>query len=265
MSAVPGRSQASSHRSPQGEGIPVSAVPGKSASTQRGIALLLVLVVLLLASLALLGGLQVAWLSERRVGSESDSQRAFAAAEALMRDAELDILGLSADGPPCALDSATQVGCRAWAGAGPFFPQSDEDLDTLRLRVVRGYRNCLQGICLPDELDALSPSVWATDLDNMTAGEGPEAIAATYGQFTLARPEQDGNPLLSAAEPRAWYWVEVFRYSDAAGILNPTGVLPVPDRRHPFVYRITTYVKGLKPGPRSHLRSVFVPYPRNPP
>ena len=36
MSAVPGRSQTSSHRSPQGEGTPVSAAPGRSqASSQR--------------------------------------------------------------------------------------------------------------------------------------------------------------------------------------------------------------------------------------
>jgi len=29
MSAAPGRSQASSHRSPQGEGTPMSAAPGR--------------------------------------------------------------------------------------------------------------------------------------------------------------------------------------------------------------------------------------------
>jgi len=36
MSAAPGRSQASSHRSPQGEGTPMSAAPGRSqASSHR--------------------------------------------------------------------------------------------------------------------------------------------------------------------------------------------------------------------------------------
>jgi hypothetical protein len=36
MSAAPGRSQASSHRSPKGEGTPVSAAPGRSqASSDR--------------------------------------------------------------------------------------------------------------------------------------------------------------------------------------------------------------------------------------
>lgn len=38
------------------------------------------------------------WVSERAVGSEADMQRALAAAEALIADAELDIRGLRFDG-----------------------------------------------------------------------------------------------------------------------------------------------------------------------
>ncbi|MBW8470098.1 MAG: class I SAM-dependent methyltransferase [Thiobacillus sp.] len=36
MSEAPGRSQASSHRSPQGEGIPVSEAPGRSQASSQG-------------------------------------------------------------------------------------------------------------------------------------------------------------------------------------------------------------------------------------
>ncbi len=233
------------------------------ACAQQGVALLVVMATLLLSSIALLGSLQVGWLGERRVGSESDAQRAFAAAEALIRDAELDIRGLRADGTPCDGGTATLTGCRAGMEAEPFFPQADEDLDLLRLRVLAGHRNCLRGICLPDALDSLD-GAWTDDLAGMTSGRGNTAIAATYGQFTGAVPEKAGNPLLSAVPARAWYWVEVFRYSPAAGILNPAGDLPIPDRRHPFVYRITAYANGLKPGTRVHLRALFVPYPQNP-
>ena len=102
------------------------------------------------------------------------------------------------------------------------------------------------------------------DLDAMTSGQGDTSVAATYGQFTGAAALNDGNPWLSAAAPRAWYWVEVFRYAHAAGILKQAKDTPLPDRRHPFVYRITAYAKGLKSGTRVHLRSVFVPYPQNP-
>lgn len=233
------------------------------ASAQRGVALMVVMAALLLTSVALLGSLQVGWLGERRVGSESDAQRAFAAAEALIRDAELDILGLRSDGTPCASEPAAQAGCRSGIDAAPFFPQDDEDLDLLRTRVLAGHRQCLQGICLPDSVTALN-GAWSDDLAAMTSGSAQTAIAATYGQYTHAQPEAAGNPLLNAASPRAWYWVEVFRYSQAAGILNAAGDLPIPDRRHPFVYRITAYANGLRPGTRVHLRSVFVPYPQNP-
>jgi hypothetical protein len=148
-------------------------------------------------------------------------------------------------------------------GADAFFPQADEDLDLLRTRLTPGHRLCRQGICLPDSVDALSDA-WTHDFAAMTAGSGDTAIATRYGQFTGAVPQNDGNPLLSAAVPRAWYWVEVFRYAQAAGIEHPAGDIPTPDRRHPFVYRITAYVKGLKPGTRVRLRSVFVPFPQDP-
>lgn len=235
-----------------------------NSSNQRGVALLVVLAALLLTSIALLGSLQVGWLAERRVASEGDTQRAFAAAEALVRDAELDILGLRADGTPCDSASAGLPPCRSGVGDGAFFPKTDEDLDLLRTRLMPGHRLCRQGICLPDAADALKDA-WTSDLLAMTAGTAESAIAATYGQFTGAVSGDDGNPLLKAATPHAWYWVEVFRYAQAGGIVEAAADLPVPDRRHPFVYRITAYVKGLKPGTRVHLRSLFVPHPQNPP
>ncbi len=227
------------------------------SGAQRGMALLVVLAVLLLAAMALLGSLQVAWLEERRLGSESDTQRAFNAAEALTRDAELDILGLRADGTPCT------TGCRGWTVTAPFFPQEDDDLDLLQRLLMGGHRGCLQGVCLPASVAALDASAWNDDLEGLTAGQGDSAIAATYGRFTHARPADTGNPLLNATPARAWYWVEVFRHADAAGILTGTQDAPVPDRRHPFVYRITAYVQGIRPGTRVHLRSVFVPHPQN--
>ncbi len=221
--------------------------PAAGRPQQRGVALMVVLVMLLLASLALLGSLQLGWLGERRAGSESDAQRAFAAAEALLHDAERDIL----------------LGRRPIGATGPFFPQDDDDLDLLQQRLAAGHRHCLQGICLPADTTALNAAAWRDDLAALTAGEGERAIAATYGRFTQATGH-GGHPLLDPAAGRAWYWVEVFRHTDAAGIENPIGDLPMPDRRSPFIYRITAYVQGLKPGTRVHLRSVFVPYPQNP-
>jgi type IV pilus assembly protein PilX len=231
---------------------------------QQGISLIVVMVMLLLGTIVVLSSTRVGWLNEKLVGSESDYQRAFAAAEALLRDAERDIKGVQIDNiTPCNA-SAVFVGCRNFGANRPFFPQEDDDLDLLTLRLVGGVNSCLQGICLPANTTTLGAATWgtATALTAMTTGTALTSAAATYGQYTGALPGATGNPLLSTPG-RAWYWVEVFRYTDAAGIINAAGNLPIPDKKYPFVYRITAYVQGLKPGTRVWLRSVFVPFPQN--
>lgn len=235
---------------------------------QRGASLIVVMVVLLLGTLVVVGSTRVGWFNELLVGSESDYQRAFAAAEALIRDAERDIKGVQADNfTPCKV-GAHYIGCRDFGAGHPFFPQEDTDLDLLENRVTGAgsFNQCLQGICRPTSADTLGEAAWNTPsaLAAMTAGTGTTAIAATYGAYTGAAPAAAGNPLLSATSPtRAWYWVEVFRYSDAGGIMNAAGNVPIPDQKHPFIYRITAYVQGIKGGTRVWLRSVFVPYPQN--
>jgi type IV pilus assembly protein PilX len=222
---------------------------------QRGISLIVVMVMLLLASVVVLSSTRIGWFNEKFVGSQSDYQRAFAAAEALMKDAEHDIRGINPDGTPCKT-AANHVGCRSIAQ--PYFPQDDDDIDTVTDRVGNNT-SCKQGICIPSAVTTFGTTTWTTDLSAMTA----TAVAATYGQFTGVDPQSTGNPLLMSATPRAWYWVEVFRYSNAGAITNQAGDLPIPDKNHPFVYRITTYATGLKPGTRVWLRSVFIPRPQN--
>ncbi len=231
---------------------------------QRGVSLIVVMIMLLLGTIVVLSSTRIGWLNEKLVGSESDYQRAFAAAEALLRDAERDIKGLQIDNVTPCQAAANFVGCRNFTANRPFFPQDDDDLDLLAARVAGGTNSCLQGICLPATVTTLGTATWGTTaaLASMTAGTGTATIAATYGQYTGASPAAAGNPLLSAPG-NAWYWVEVFRYTDAAGLITAAGNVPIPDKKHPFVYRITAYVQGLKPGTRVWLRSVFVPYPQN--
>ena len=196
------------------------------------------------------------------VGMELD-----AAAEALIRDAERDIKGVQENNTTLCRTGTNFVGCRDFGAGRPFFPQDDDDLDLLQARVTGAgnVNRCLQGICLPITEFGLNEATWNTPaaLAAMTGGTGPTAIAATYGLYTQAAPAAAGNPLLSAVPARGWYWVEVFRYTDAGGIMAAAGNVPIPDKKHPFVYRITAYVQGLKGGTRVWLRSVFVPYPQN--
>lgn len=242
----------------------MAAIMQTTHRQQQGVTLIIVMVMLLLATVVVLGSTRVGWLNEKLVGSESDQQRAFAAAEALVRDAERDIKGLKADNVTACKPPPDYVGCRNHKSGNPFFPEDDSiDLDELDKRipttpVITGPDiRCSQGICLTDPTTGLGSTPWdTTKLAAMTA----TTVAAKYGQYTGESPAAAGNPLLAG---NAWYWVEVFRYTTAAGLLTPAQNVPIPDQASPFVYRITAYVQGVRPGTRVWIRSVFVPNPQN--
>lgn len=222
---------------------------------QGGASLIVVLVMLLLAAITLVGTTRRVWLNDRGLGNEADQQRAFAAAEALLRDAELDIQGLRADGTQCPATPSPD-GCRSAASTTGFFPVEDGDLDRLQAHIGASHQACLAGLCLPAD-----PATLASAWDSPAKVRGMSAVGATYGRFTGAPTSASGNPLLDSATPRGWYWIEVFRYSDAGAIQTGTVGLPVPDPSHPYVYRIHAVVQGMRPGTQVHLRSLFVPRP----
>ena len=244
--------------------------PTRPHHRERGFALIFVMVMLLVCGLVVLSSARLGWLHERMLGAESDHQRAFAAAEALIRDAELDIRGRQAGSDRPCRSEPTFVGCRDFGAGHPFFPQDESDLDLLQGRLASTATGCLRGICLPNNVRTLGLDSWTTQLSAMTAGAGDTSVAARYGEFTGINPATAGNALLhwsrpgeaSAAAARAWYWVEVFWYD--SGIPTEAASLHelTPDPKHPFVYRITAYVQGLKPGTRVWLRSVYVPRPQ---
>jgi type IV pilus assembly protein PilX len=212
---------------------------------QHGMALLVVMVVLALGSLLALGAARTSWLNEHLVSSLSDQQRAQAAAEALIQDAQDDIRGQRADGSVCS-SAPTDAGCRgARAENRPFFPTVADDLTDLAARIGPG-QDCRDGICLSDLVSRLNPQVMATRLIQEAATGAAQALGARYGQFTGARSSQ---PLLQSPSARAWYWVEVFQMDN------------VTENQPLFVYRINAYVQGHRPGTRVMLRSLYWPPP----
>lgn len=255
---------------------------------QSGISLITVLVLLLLSLMAVMGAFRVANLNEALLGNSTDYSRTYAAAEALLNDAELDIRGrrppfttIQADGIygfPCRSDTAGSnttktgyVGCRNLAGGDPWFPEGGSDFENVDLIVAANTdtyfaatRRCLKGICIP-----LNSTDLANIENNLTA---MASLGATYGQYTRANtydtsPGVSGNPILIANPARAWYWVEVFRYQKAVcGTIGACGATPnEPDGLRPYVFRITAVAQGLKvdasgnPTTRVVLKSVFVP------
>ncbi|MDP3653890.1 MAG: hypothetical protein Q8R67_19655 [Rhodoferax sp.] len=243
-------------------------------TAQRGISLFTVLVMLLLSLTAVLGAFRVSNLNESILGNSSDYNRTYAAAEALIRDAEIDIRGRTppyvaqADGvlglpcrpvaPGSLLTQAGFSGCRNQAIGDPWIPTND-DFDAVGDMVAAlNASRCWQGLCFP---------VNSTDLANIEANLAAMIPrGATYGQFTrvgLAAPGAAGNPILSGAQARGWYWIEAFRYSPSPPpVASPAAELGLtPNQKSPLVYRITAIAQGLRPGTQVVLRSVFIPEP----
>lgn len=255
-------------------------------SRQNGIALVTVLVILLLSLMAMMGAFRVANLNESMLGSTADYSRATEAAEALLRDAEIDVNGrrppyttVQADGSygfPCRPnppDSSTSnvvangfIGCREQAAANtPWFPNNNEDFDTVSDIVTANSatEHCKEGICVPQSITEHS------NIEENLATMAP--LGARYGQFTrnaLTDPSVSGNPILNCAGGATsttscgWYWVELLRYSEAVASGVTAAATVVPDKSKPYVYRITAVALGLKAGTRVVLTTVIVPFPR---
>jgi type IV pilus assembly protein PilX len=218
--------------------------------SQQGVALLTTLIILLLSSIVVLGAFRVGFLNEILIGTEADHNRARAAAEALVRDAEMDIRGRRPPfdviqsnfqrGMPCRPEPANSTtslvvqadyrtftdeagigGCRAKQVADtPYIPDSVDDYDPVKTVVLANQATngttfpCSQGICTPATMSDLGD--FHTNLSTAMMDQG-----AIYGQYTrqsLAEQGVEGNALLlkpgAATEANnkasAWYWIEIF-------------------------------------------------------
>lgn len=212
------------------------------ATRHRGVALLVVLVFVLLSALLALGSARTAMINESLAGNLTDQQRAFMAAEALLRDAQETVtMQLFSEAAPAADGLPNTQGLR-------FLPQSPVEYTqfVMALEGKAPQLPCVKGFCsLPPDPAAPLGHWWA----NQTQLEAMWSVGSAYGQYTGATPAGG-----QAALANGRFWVEVYRYSPSLG-----SVAPPPDDSHPFVYQLTAVAKGHKPGTRVVLRSVFVP------
>ena len=248
---------------------------------QSGISLLTVMVILLLSSIAVLGSFRVAHLAQIMQGNDSDYERTFAAAEAVLRDAEIDIRGRippysirnvdGQAGTPCLPAALDVVGCRQLDAQQPWFPQNSGDFDEVRdlIDSFAGANNgvrCRQGICIPQNM-----TVQANIAQQLVA---MRPFGACYGQFTRrGLPADNGlgdtNPSLVAefdvnrncTQARAWYWVELFKFNTSVGLSGGAANLPRPELNRNFIYRITAVAQGLRDGTQVVLQAIFIPFP----
>lgn len=244
---------------------------------QRGVALYVVIVFVLLSMLLALWAARSALFNEILVGNDADYRRTFEAAQAMLQDAEFDIRGIKPDGsaciptagnfdicrpPPQAGDAAATPPIPPTPGADVYFDIETKELENLlsTIETKQPTTKCFKGIC---QKRADPQDFWndSTKLSAMIASD----VGARYGQFTGASADATANPILAdkSAGKGAWYWVEIMPYVDPNVSLlasMPPGSNVerfAPTRKKLFVYRITALARGNKAGSEVVLQSTL--------
>lgn len=253
-------------------------------SNQRGVALFVVIVFVMLSMLLALWASRSALFGEMVVGNDADYQRAFEAAQALLQDAELDIRGQNADGTKCITNSNDGNACRS--NTLDQIPLEGKDVGSLLANLDELPMKCRNGLCTKR---SGKQNFWSnTDaskgitLAQMTGTQGSPAttIGARYGMFTGAKlkgaGDEPANPILadrSAADRGGWYWVEVLPYDESSktsGLImtqttNSDGTTSVGAANNYLalnmlpnvVYRTTALAYGRKPNSMVVLQQTY--------
>jgi len=254
---------------------------------QRGISMFIVMIILLLALILVIGGLSVANLNESVVGNQSDAQRAYGAAQALMDAAQRDIRlnGLGCNAAAMG-GTGTNPDVTVMTGTPPAptptsctlrFPRDEgEYMGLFTSDKIATSGGCatdsnLVGVCIP-----LSPTdtkfstdtignnamLWNGDSKDNGATYDNKFITVLDAGKTSAYggDAKLGNNTASLGNGR--YWVEVFLYNtNSVGFPEGMGNAPVPAHEYPFAFRITAMAKGLRGDTVSVLRSYYTPHP----
>ena len=219
-------------------------------SSQRGIALFVVIIFVMLSMLLALWAARTSLFNELVVGNDADYQRAFEAAQALLQDAELDIRGENADGSAC---TGSNDICRTTTPDK--IPLEAQEVTQLLATLTTQPTLCRYGLCAKRNG---KQDVWNDDttLADMTA------VGARYGQYTGAGKGAHSNPILAEASSNAggWYWIEVLPYYDSQGaglvVGGPNNLLPLTPTPN-VVYRITALAHGRKPNTMVLLQQTY--------
>ena len=246
-------------------------LPHQRRQRQRGVALFVVIVFVMLSMLLALWASRTSLFNEMLVGNDADYQRAFEAAQALLQDAELDIRGENADGSVC-----TAANCREKIAAAPKIPLEAQEVTPLlaELDTKTTTAKCSYGLCTKrlgrqdfwNKKDTTDLQAGEFDLSAMTKTN----VGARYGQFSgaaVGSSSSQANPILadtSADDRGGWYWIEVMQYDESAknsglivGGANTDNLLRL-NLEPNVVYRITALAYGRKPGTMAVLQQTYV-------
>lgn len=222
---------------------------------QTGISLFIVMVIVLLTAIAVAMGFRSSYFNEIATGNTAEYQRTHEAAQALIHDAEMDIMRQSATGGPCTGSNCRKYGAINDAdndgGGEMYFPMPD-DLSDVQAVLNDSSTGCIAGICHPLLNASNEPYAFWNDDTTLAA---LKKRAAHYGQFTggtYGSTSDKSNPRLST--DNAWYWVEILPYDESSGIFAGTELAPTDMNA---IYRITALVEGTR-NTRSVIQKIVV-------
>lgn len=217
-----------------------------TASRQRGVALFVVIVFVMLSMLLALWASRTSLFNELVVGNDADYQRAFEAAQTLLQDAELDIRGENANGTSC-----TGTNCRNSMSSAEKIPLEVKDIGPLLLKLTSQPTACSSALCAKR---SGKQDFW-NDKETLAA-MSKNGIGARYGTYTGADKgdtSKPGNPILAITKDESkggWYWIEVLPYDESSKnsglIVGGPGNRLALNLTPSVVYRITALAYGRK-------------------
>lgn len=238
---------------------------------QRGVALFVVIIFVMLSMLLALWASRTAWFNEMIVGNDADYQRAFEAAQALLQDAELDIRREQASGAACVANESKPWVCRRDATVDKF-PTEDQDIGLLltQLNALDSPTKCRHALCVKRTAEQdfwnntdTKNGVTLAQMEGAGLANNAPPIGARYGQYTGAATGQTSNPILADtnAGRGGWYWIEVLPYlkdANNSGLIpdSPNNLLDISLDIY-VVYRITAVAHGLKPNTMVVLQQTY--------
>lgn len=245
--------------------LPPSLLKRHRRPTQRGVALFVVIVFVMLSMLLALWASRTSLFNEMVVGNDADYQRAFEAAQAMLQDAEQDIR-LSNELLGSALCATGGDVCRTSTVDKFPLAKQQETIGELLTTLSAVTAGCRSGLCTKRDGKV---DFW----NNSTASDGPTlgqmlAAGARYGQYTGAKhgdKDNPANPILAdrTAGKGSWYWIEVLPYDESSKTSNlivggATNLLPLYIDPN-VVYRITSLAFGRKPGTMVVMQQTYAP------
>ena len=239
---------------------------------QRGMALFVVIIFVMLSMLLALWASRTAWFNEMIVGNDADYQRAFEAAQALLQDAELDIRREQASGKACESDTSKPMLCRRGAGIEKI-PTEEQDVGILLAQLdssAGGTVKCRHALCAKRtgqqdfwNNNDTTKGITLNQMEGSHSDTAKTPIGARYGQYTGALTGTASNPILAekSAGRGGWYWIEILPYLKDG---NNSGLIPQNSSNFLdlsldiyVVYRITAVAHGLKPNTMAVLQQTY--------